>query len=102
MNAKQKAMLASYGRSFLAAMTATFMATGGDIFALDADSAKAILASGIAALLPVALRYINKKDPAFGKIAEVVAAEGMKKLTEKKAPAKKAVAKKAPAKKAAK
>ena len=95
MNDKQKAMLASYGRSFLAAVTATFMATGGDLFALDADTVKAILASGIAAVLPVALRYINKKDPAFGKIAEVVAAEGLKKLTTKKAPAKKAVAKKA-------
>lgn len=93
MNDKQKAMLASYGRSFLAAMTATFMATGGDLFALDTDTIKAILASGIAAVLPVALRYINKQDPAFGKIAEVVAAEGLKKLT-KKAPAKKAVAKK--------
>jgi hypothetical protein len=93
MNDKQKAMLASYGRSFLAAMTATFMATGGDLFALDTDTIKAILASGIAAVLPVALRYINKQDPAFGKIAEVVATEGLKKLT-KKAPAKKAVAKK--------
>jgi hypothetical protein len=93
MNDKQKAMLASYGRSFLAAMTATFMATGGDLFALDIDTLKAILASGIAAVLPVALRYINKQDPAFGKIAEVVATEGLKKLT-KKAPAKKAVAKK--------
>ncbi len=93
MNNKQKAMLASYGRSFLAAMTATFMATGGDLFALDVDTVKAILASGIAAVLPVALRYINKQDPAFGKIAEVIANEGLKKLT-KKAPAKKAVAKK--------
>ena len=93
MNDKQKAMLASYGRSFLAAMTATFMATGGDLFALDTDTLKAILASGIAAVLPVALRYINKQDPAFGKIAEVMATEGLKKLT-KKAPAKKAVAKK--------
>jgi hypothetical protein len=93
MNAQQKAMLASYGRSFLAAVTATFMATGGDLFALDADTAKAILASGIAAILPVALRYINKQDPMFGRIAEAVAAEGMKKLT-KKSPAKKAVTKK--------
>ena len=93
MNAQQKAMLASYGRSFLAAVTATFMATGGDLFALDADTAKAILASGIAAILPVALRYINKQDPMFGRIAEVVANEGLKKLT-KKAPAKKSVAKK--------
>ena len=94
MNDKQKAMLASYGRSFLAAMTATFMATGGDLFALDVDTIKAILASGIAAVLPVALRYINKQDQSFGKIAEVIASEGLKKLTAKKAPAKKAVAKK--------
>jgi hypothetical protein len=93
MNAQQKAMLESYGRSFLAAVTATFMATGGDLFALDADTLRAILASGIAAVLPVALRYINKKDPMFGRIAEAIAAEGMKKLTQK-APAKKAVAKK--------
>ena len=94
MNDKQKAMLASYGRSFLAAMTATFMATGGDMFALDVDTVKAILASGIAAVLPVALRYINKQDQSFGKIAEVIAAEGMKKLTAKKVVAKKAVVKK--------
>ena len=94
MNAQQKAMLESYGRSFLAAVTATFMATGGDLFALDEDTLRAILASGIAAILPVALRYINKKDPMFGRIAEAVAAEGMKKLTTKKAPTKKAVAKK--------
>jgi hypothetical protein len=95
MNAQQKAMLESYGRSFLAAMTATFMATGGDLFALDADILRRqFLASGIAAVLPVALRYINKKDPAFGKIAEVIAAEGLKKLTAKKVVAKKAVVKK--------
>lgn len=89
MNVRHRAMLESYGRSFLAAVTATFMATGGDLFALDADMLRVILASGIAAILPVALRYINKKDPAFGKIAEVVAAEGLKKLTTKKAVAKK-------------
>ena len=94
MNAQNKAMLESYARSFLAAMTATFMATGGDLFALDVDTVKAILASGIAAVLPVALRYINKQDQSFGKIAEVIASEGLKKLTAKKAPAKKAVAKK--------
>ena len=93
MTAKQKAMLASYGRSFFASMVTAFMATGGDLFALDADTAKGILAAGIASVLPVALRYLNKQDPAFGKIAEVVAKEGMTKLTKKttlKKPAKKA------------
>ena len=83
MTKVQKAMLASYGRSFLASMVTAFMATGGDILNLDGDSAKVILAAGIASILPVALRYINKQDPAFGKIAEVVTEEAMKKLTKK-------------------
>jgi len=90
MTKTQKAMLASYGRSFLASMTTAFMATGGDLFALNSDSVKVIFAAGIASVLPVALRYINKQDPAFGKIAEIIAAEGMKQLTKKSAPKKKA------------
>ena len=90
MTSQQKAMLASYGRSFLASMVTAFMATGGDLFALDADSLKGILAAGIASVLPVALRYINKQDPAFGKIAEIAANEGMKALTKKSAPKKSA------------
>ena len=81
MTKVQKAMLASYGRSFLASMVTAFMATGGDLLSLDGDSAKVILAAGIASVLPVALRYINKQDPAFGKVADVVAQEAMKKLT---------------------
>lgn len=71
MTKVQKAALASYGRSFLAAIVTAFMATGGDLFALDANTAKGILAAGIASILPVALRYINKNDPAFGVVAEV-------------------------------
>ena len=41
-----------------------------------------------ASLVPVALRYANKKDPAFGRIAEVAAKEVSKKLAA--APKKKA------------
>jgi hypothetical protein len=93
MDNKTKAMLASYGRSFLAAVTTAFMITGGDILALDGDSLKAILAAGISAVLPVAIRAANPKDPAFGKIADGVTEAVVGKLT-KKAPAKKATAKK--------
>ena len=93
MDKKLQAMLASYGRSFLAAVTTAFMITGGDILALDGDSLKAILAAGIAAVLPVAIRAANPKDPAFGKIADGVTEAVVGKLT-KKAPAKKATAKK--------
>jgi hypothetical protein len=42
-----------------------------------------------ASLVPVALRYINKKDPAFGKVAEVAAAEVTKKISKKAATSKK-------------
>ena len=89
MNKKQKAMLASYGRSFLAAVTTAFMITGGDILALDGDSLKAILAAGVSAVLPVAIRAANPKDPAFGKIADGVTEAVVKKMTAKKSVKKK-------------
>lgn len=53
-----------------------------------------------ASLLPVALRYVNKQDPAFGRVAEVAAKEVTKKLST--ASAKKTVKKKAAPKKPAK
>jgi hypothetical protein len=89
MDKKTQAMLASYGRSFLAAVTTAFMITGGDILALDGDSLKAILAAGISAVLPVAIRAANPKDPAFGKIADGVTEAVVKKMTAKKSVKKK-------------
>jgi len=56
---KQKAMLASYGRSVLAAVLAV-AATGN--YAPD-DLVKAALA----AALPPLLRWANSKDPCFGR-----------------------------------
>lgn len=72
MNKEQKAMLESYGRSVLSAMLFAFLTMGGDIFALDTDSLKIILAAGVSAIAPVAIRYFNTKDPAFGKVAEAI------------------------------
>jgi hypothetical protein len=67
MNAKIKAMLASYLRSFLAsALTA---------YQLGNKDWKAVLAAGLSAVVPVALRALNKKDPAFGMIADVADVE---------------------------
>jgi len=54
-----KAMAASWARSFLAAGIAVYMAGVTD----PADIAKA----GLAALLPVVLRYLNPNDAAFGR-----------------------------------
>lgn len=63
MSTKMKALLASYVRSVLAAASALYLAGLTD----PVDLAKALLAG----LLPVALRALNKKDPAFGLIADI-------------------------------
>ena len=60
-----KAMLASYGRSFLAAAVAVWQ-TG------EITDPKGILAAGLAAVLPVAARALNPKDPAFGIVKAVL------------------------------
>ena len=59
MIANLKPMLASYGRSFLAASLAVYMSGVTD--------PQAILSAGVAAILPVLLRWLNKNDPAFGR-----------------------------------
>lgn len=57
---EQKAMIASYARSVLGAAVAAYASTG---------DTKAALNALWAALLPVAVRYFNPKDIAFGKKA---------------------------------
>jgi hypothetical protein len=53
-----KAMAASWGRAFLAAALATYTINGLDF--------KAILASGVAAIVPMAMRWANPNDKVFG------------------------------------
>lgn len=92
MNTQLKALLASYARSVIGAATTLYLAGVTD----PADLAYSLLG----ALVPVAARYINPKDAAFGrtpKAEEVEAA--LKDVKVVKAPAKKAAAKKAPTKK---
>ena len=67
MNDKIKAMLASYARSFLAAALA--------VYATGETGWKALLAAGLSAVVPVAIRALNPKDPAFGRIADMVEVE---------------------------
>jgi hypothetical protein len=54
-----KAMAASWARSFLAAALAVY-ATGN-------TDPKAIASAGLAAVLPVILRWLNPGDQAFGR-----------------------------------
>lgn len=87
MNAQLKALLASYGRSVLSAASALYLAGVTD--PLD------LLWSLVAAVLPVAIRYVNPNDPAFGRTPKVEEVqEALAKATPKKAPAKKTAAKK--------
>jgi hypothetical protein len=84
MNAKLKAAVESYARSFVVAAIAVYSAGETDL--------KAILIAGLAAIAGPAIRAVNPKDPAFGFIADAVD-------TEIKALAKKSVKKKAAPKK---
>ena len=54
-----KAIAASWARSFLAAALATYLAVGWQ--------PEVIVNAGAAAVLPVILRFLNKKDTAFGR-----------------------------------
>jgi len=66
MNKEQKALLASWGRSFVAACLSQFLVIGGSAFDLNGDALKSVLAAGLAAILPVVIRWLNPSDVAFG------------------------------------
>lgn len=61
LSAAHKKMIASYGRSVLGAALATYTAT---------SDWKMALNSLWAALIPVAMRFLNPSDNAFGKNAQ--------------------------------
>jgi hypothetical protein len=54
-----KPMVASYARSFIAAGLAVYMAGVTD--------PKAILSAGLAAVVPVLMRWLNPKDTVYGR-----------------------------------
>ena len=59
MNAEFKSMLASYARSFIASSLAVYMAGVTD--------PQAIFSAGVAAILPVLMRWANPNDATFGR-----------------------------------
>lgn len=67
MNDQIKLLLASYARSFLSAALA--------VYTIGEMNWKSAIAAGLSAVVPVAIRAINPKDPAFGKIAELAEIE---------------------------
>jgi hypothetical protein len=96
-----KAALESYVRNLLGQVIAAVMIvmqTSNVATPLDFGSGEWLLVANAlwASVIPTALRWLNKKDPAFGRIAAVAAAEVGKKLASsaKKAPTEKSVKKK--------
>jgi hypothetical protein len=62
MKASDKALLASYGRSLVGALVAVYSTGTTD----PRDYAK----GAIAALIPPIMRWVNKKDAAFGRTSQ--------------------------------
>ena len=88
-----KAMLESYARNLLGQIiggVVVVSSTTGISSPLDFGQGEWLLVANAlwASIIPTALRWLNKKDPAFGRIAEVAAKEVSKKLAA--APKKKA------------
>jgi hypothetical protein len=103
-----KAAIDSYVRNLFGQVVGAIMIvmqTSGIASPIDFGTSEWLLVANAlwASLIPVILRWVNKKDPAFGAVAAVAAAEVTKKLSsaassaKKKPAAKKAVAKKKPA-----
>ena len=90
-----KAMLDSYGRHLLGAVIAAVAAIGALTGKSPVDFASgdwwAVANSVWVAIVPVAMRFFNTQDPAFGKVAEAVTLEVGKKINAKSRPSKKAV-----------
>ena len=66
MSKSVQATIASWARSFLAACLAQFIALGGGAFDFGVDGWKSVLSAGIAAVVPVVIRWLNPEDKAFG------------------------------------
>jgi hypothetical protein len=99
-----KAMIESYLRNLLGvvlALIATATANAGVASPLDLGASEwlTVLNGVWAAAIPTVIRYLNKKDPAFGAVAEIAAKEVSKKIATAATAAKKPAAKKPAAKK---
>lgn len=100
MKSSSKAMLESYARNLLGqiigAITIVMAAEGLSTPIEFGQHEWLLVANAIwASLVPVAIRYANKKDAAFGRFATIAIAEVTKKIeAEAKKPAKKTSSKK--------
>lgn len=87
-----KLVLESYlrhlGGAVFAAITSVSAITGETPFQFGSNDWFAVANALWVAVFPVLVRYFNKKDPAFGVVAEAIGKEVEKKLKEKSKPRK--------------
>lgn len=109
MSKNMEAMLESYARNLVGQIlgaVSIVMSAKGLATPLEFSTGEWLLVANTlwASAVPTVIRWANKKDPAFGRVAEVVAKEATAKLDKavKEATAPKKAVKKAPAKKVAK
>lgn len=74
MNPKLKSMLDSYSRNLIGQVIAAIVLVGQGASPTTFTGSQWADVSNVlwTTLIPVALRYVNKKDPAFGLIAESI------------------------------
>lgn len=60
-------MVKSWVVVFIATLLTLFLADGADIFAVDMSDAKAWVAAGVAAVVPLILNWLNPKDDRYGR-----------------------------------
>lgn len=110
MTKNMEAMLESYARNLVGQIlgaVSIVMSAKGMASPLEFSTGEWLLVANTlwASAVPTLIRWANKKDPAFGRVAEAVAKEATAKLdtaAKKAATAPKKAVKKAPAKKATK
>ena len=60
-------MLKSWGKVFMSTVLALFLVDGADVFGVNWSDLRMYLAAGVAAVLPLAITYLDPTDTRWGK-----------------------------------
>jgi hypothetical protein len=63
----QMTMVKSWGKVFMSTVLALFLVDGADVFGVNWSDLRMYLATGVAAVLPLAITYLDPTDTRWGK-----------------------------------
>jgi len=63
----QMTMVKSWGKVFMSTVLALFLVDGADVFGVNWSDLRMYLAAGVAAVLPLAITYLDPTDTRWGK-----------------------------------